>query len=92
MSKSVLYVVANENFQDEEFFESKKILESKGYSIKLASSIIGEAHGKLGSTVNTELLFSEVSTDDFDAIVFVGGVGSIKLWDDWRTQGLAVIS
>ena len=89
MSKSVLYVVANENFQDEEFFESKKTLESKGYSIKLASSIIGEAHGKLGSTVNTELLFSEVSTDDFDAIVFVGGVGSIKLWDDWRTQGLA---
>ena len=38
MSKSVVYVVANENFQDEEFFESKKILESKGYSIKLASS------------------------------------------------------
>ena len=43
----------------------------------------------MGSSVNIELLFSEVDTVNFDAIIFVGGLGCITLWDDWRAQGLA---
>ena len=36
-----------------------------------------------------EPFFSEVDAMEFDAVVFIGGIGCITLWDDWRTQGLA---
>lgn len=88
-TNSILYVIAYKNFQDEEYFETKKIFEKNEYKTKVSSSIIGEGQGKLGSSVNIELLFSEVDAMEFDAIIFVGGLGSIALWDDWRAQGLA---
>ena len=88
-TNNILYVIAYKNFQDEEYFETKKIFENGGYKTKISSSIIGEGQGKLGSSVNIELLFSEVDAVDFDAIVFIGGLGSIALWDDWRAQGLS---
>ena len=88
-TNNILYVMAYKNFQDEEYFETKKIFENNGYKTKISSSIIGEVQGKLGSSVNIELLFSEVDTVNFDAIIFVGGLGCITLWDDWRAQGLA---
>lgn len=88
-TNNILYVMAYKNFQDEEYFETKKIFENNGYKTKISSSIIGEGQGKLGSSVNIELLFSEVDTVNFDAIIFVGGLGCITLWDDWRAQGLA---
>lgn len=88
-TNNILYVMAYKNFQDEEYFETKKIFENNGYKTKISSSIIGKGQGKLGSSVNIELLFSEVDTVNFDAIIFVGGLGCITLWDDWRAQGLA---
>lgn len=88
-TNNILYVMAYKNFQDEEYFETKKIFENNGYKTKISSSIIGEGQGKLGSSVNIELLFSEVDAVHFDAIVFIGGLGCITLWDDWRAQGLS---
>ena len=73
-TNNILYVMAYKNFQDEEYFETKKIFENNGYKTKISSSIIGEGQGKLGSSVNIELLFSEVDAINFDAIVFIGGL------------------
>ncbi|MEI0516786.1 DJ-1/PfpI family protein [Brachyspira murdochii] len=88
-TNNILYVMSGQNFQDEEYFESKKIFESAGYKTKVSSTFIGTAQGKLGGMTNIDLLFSEVDAVEFDAVVFVGGIGCITLWDDWRTQGLA---
>lgn len=54
-TNNILYVMAYKNFQDEEYFETKKIFENNGYKTKISSSIIGEGQGKLGSSVNIEL-------------------------------------
>ena len=88
-TNKILYVMSGQNFQDEEYFESKKIFEAAGYKTELSSTFIGTAQGKLGGITNIDLLFSEVDAVEFDAIIFVGGIGCITLWDDWRTQGLA---
>ena len=88
-TNKILYVMSGQNFQDEEYFESKKIFEAAGYKTELSSTFIGTAQGKLGGMANIDLLFSEVDAVEFDAIIFVGGIGCITLWDDWRTQGLA---
>lgn len=88
-TNNILYVMPGQNFQDEEYFETKKIFENAGYKTEVSSTFIGAAHGKLGGVANIDLLFSEVDAVKFDAIIFIGGSGCITLWDDWRTQGLA---
>ena len=88
-TNKILYVMSGQNFQDEEYFESKKIFENAGYKTEVSSTFIGTAQGKLGGMTNIDLLFSEVDAIEFDAVVFIGGIGCITLWDDWRTQGLA---
>ena len=88
-TNNILYILANQNFQDEEYFETKKVLTNAGYKTTVASSSIGTAYGKLGGNANMDMLFSEVDALEYDAIIFIGGIGSISLWDDWRTQGLA---
>ena len=88
-TNTILYVMSGQNFQDEEYFESKKIFENAGYKTEVSSTFIGTAQGKLGGMTNIDLLFSEVDAIEFDAVVFIGGIGCITLWDDWRTQGLA---
>ena len=88
-TNKILYVMSGQNFQDEEYFDSKKIFDTAGYKTEVSSTFIGTAQGKLGGITNIDLLFSEVDAVEFDAIVFVGGIGCITLWDDWRTQGLA---
>ena len=88
-TNNILYVLPGQNFQDEEYFESKKIFEGAGYKTEVSSTFIGTANGKLGGITNIDLLFSEVDAVEFDAVVFIGGIGCITLWDDWRTQGLA---
>ena len=88
-TNKILYVMSGQNFQDEEYFESKKIFENAGYKTEVSSTFIGSAQGKLGGIANIDLLFSEVDAIEFDAVVFIGGIGCITLWDDWRTQGLA---
>ena len=89
LTNNILYVLSGQNFQDEEYFESKKIFEENKFKTKISSTFIGMAQGKLGSSANIDLLFSEVDAIEFDAIIFIGGIGSITLWDDWRAQGLA---
>ena len=88
-TNKILFVLSGQNFQDEEYFESKKIFENAGYKTEVSSTFIGTAQGKLGGMTNIDLLFSEVDAMEFDAVVFIGGIGCITLWDDWRTQGIA---
>ena len=74
-TNNILYVLPGQNFQDEEYFESKKIFEGAGYKTEVSSTFIGTANGKLGGITNIDLLFSEVDAVEFDAVVFIGGIG-----------------
>lgn len=86
---NILFVVAYKNFNEEEHFETKKILTKAGFNIKTASSYIGQAFGETGATTKIDMLFSEINAVEYDAIVFIGGYGAISFWDDWRANGLA---
>ncbi|MFA5725448.1 MAG: DJ-1/PfpI family protein [Candidatus Omnitrophota bacterium] len=81
MKKAVL-VIAHEGFRDEELLETKEALEKNGVEVKVASSELGEAKGKLGARVIPDILFQDIKMKDFDALVFVGGPGAVQYWDD----------
>lgn len=81
MKKAVL-VIPHENFRDEELFDTKAALEKSGIQVKVASTALSEARGKLGAAIKPDLLFKDISMREFDALVFVGGPGSVVYWDD----------
>ena len=81
MKKAVM-VIAQDKFRDEELFEPKAILEKAGVSVTVASTILSPAKGTLGKEYKPEMLLKDVNADEFDAVVFVGGMGASQYWND----------
>jgi protease I len=75
MPRRVLFVIAPERFRDEELIEPRKALEAAGHVITIASTRPCTAAGMLGASVSAAG-FSEVASQNWDAIVVVGGSGS----------------
>ncbi len=82
IQSKVLFIIAPQNFRDEELFEPKKILEETGKQIVIASKNAKEAKGTLGESIMVDKDLSEISLDEYDAIIFVGGTGSSLYFDD----------
>ncbi|MCM8763429.1 MAG: DJ-1/PfpI family protein [Candidatus Omnitrophica bacterium] len=80
--KKVVMIIAPEGFRDEELLEPKKILEEAGISVTVASTTTSRAKGMLGAIVSPDVTLTQVKVDDFDAVIFVGGVGASQYWDD----------
>lgn len=86
--KKILMIIAPENFRDEELLEPKKIFENKGFSVTIASTK-NEAKGMLGARVNVDININDVNVGNYDAIIFVGGVGSQIYYNDNRALSIA---
>lgn len=79
--KRVVLIIAHENFQDHEYAESRAVLEDKGFEITVASSSLETATGGEGTQVQPDILVSDIVVGDYDAIVFIGGMGCTEYWD-----------
>lgn len=87
--KAVLMVVAPENFRDEEFSVPEHILTEAGAKVTVASLRKGICTGAGGLTVTAEITPDEVTVDDYDAVIFVGGSGLIQHLDNQKLIDLA---
>ncbi len=85
----VLMVIAPNNFRDEEYFETRKVLESEGSSVITASKDLAAAKGMLGGAAVPDIALADVKAGDYDAIVFVGGSGAKVYFDDSDAKSLA---
>ena len=89
MGKSVVMVIAFENFRDEELFDTKKALEDAGINVTVASISKGVAHGMLGATYNVETTIDEINPDNYDTVVFVGGSGASIYYENKKAHDIA---
>jgi len=81
--KRVLMVVAPEGYKEEELSVPSSIFKDSGAEVVVASTRTGIARGMSGGEVAVNLSVGDVNISNYDAIVIVGGVGSMKyLWDD----------
>ena len=81
--KRVLMVVAPEGYKEEELSVPSGIFKDSGAEVVVASTRTGIARGMSCGEVAVNLSVGDVNISDYDAIVIVGGVGSMKyLWDD----------
>jgi len=78
----ILMIIAPKNFRDEELFLPMKIFKTQLANVTVASSTLEEVGGMLGKTVKPDIHYEKVNVQDFNAVVFVGGVGARGYFDD----------
>lgn len=87
--KRVAMIIAEDGFRDEELLQPKAILEKNGIEVKVASTSLVQAKGMLGAKIKPDILVNDIDVRDFDAIIFVGGIGASQYWDDPVAHQLA---
>ena len=80
--KKAAMIIASENFQDEELFGTKGVLDSAKVETVVASSRIGPIKGMLGGVAEARIPLNQLRVDDYDAIIFVGGSGAVEYFDN----------
>jgi protease I len=89
--KKILMAIPPTQFRDEEFFEPKRILESEGATITVASTTARVCHGTQGGTVHSTIAIADARSEDFDALVICGGPSAPEFfWNDKKLAELAV--
>lgn len=84
-----LMIIAYEQFRDEEYLEPKSVLVGNGIDITTASWDLGTAIGKSGIQAEVDITIDEVDTNKYDAIIYIGGPGSKRYWDNLAAHRIA---
>jgi protease I len=87
--RKAVFVIAPKGFRDEELKHPTAILKAKGCTVVVACSTLEVAKGMRGGKVKPDVLLKDVEADDYNAIVFVGGVGAKVYFDDKTCHALA---
>jgi len=83
-----LFVISHYDFDDDEYFEMKEMLESAGVHTEVCSTHISEAQGRFKKLVVPDCLLEDVRAEDYDAFIFVGGNGASELYHMTSVQEL----
>lgn len=86
--RSVLMIIAPRDFRDEEFKAPYEYLTSLGHKVVVASTDTTVATGLLDMKVKPDLKIDSVDTLAFDALILVGGSGSVIYWDNQTVHQL----
>ena len=89
MPKKALLIIAPDKFRDEEYFHTKEELEATGVKVTTASSASGEITGMLGGKAKPDKSLNDIKVDEYDAIVFVGGVGASAYFNNSQALEIA---
>jgi len=81
LNRKVLFIIAQQNFRDEEYLIPKQLLEEQGAEITTASITTDEARGMIKARVKPDVAVREANPNDFDCLIIAGGSGSPKLAD-----------
>ncbi len=87
--QKAVFLIAEKDFQDDEFARPLAILEAEGVEVTVASSTLDEVTGMNGMKTVPELLYTEVNVENYDAVVFIGGSGAMQYINDPVAHRLA---
>ena len=89
-SKKIAFIIAPENFRDEEYFQPKVILQAKGIHIDTAAkNNPDEVTGSQGGKARPDIKLSSVTPQNYDGVVFVGGSGAQVYFEDEEIHQIA---
>ncbi len=88
-AQRAVLIVPDTDFRGEELFETQRILTEAGVETVTASSRIGPLRGVLGGIAASEVTLDKVRVEDFDAVVFVDGPGTVAYFNNPTALGIA---
>ena len=86
--RSVLIVIAPKEFRDEEFKIPYDYLKNLGHKVLVASTDTTIATAMLDMMVKPDMKIDNVDTLAYDAMILVGGTGSVIYWDNQAVHQL----
>lgn len=89
VDKRAVLIVPPSGFQDQELAETIRTLGLASVQTVIASSRAGRLVGTFGNTAQADLPLNQVKVEDFDAFVFIGGLGTIEYYNNPLAVGLA---
>jgi protease I len=88
-TNKILMVVAPIDFRDAEYFEPRKIIEESGLSVNVTSIQGSTARSVDGKEIGLDANMNDIKTDDYAAVIFIGGPGMGEITGDESLQHLA---
>lgn len=76
--KKAVLIIASQNFQEQELFGTKSVLDAAQVQTFIASSRTGMIQGVLGNMAEASIPVNRLNVDDYDAIIFIGGPGAVE--------------
>jgi protease I len=81
-ANNVLIVLAAEDFEEHEYLTVKNVLQKYGCKIFITSDAHSLCIGSHGHKVRPDVLFFNIHQQNFAAVVFIGGNGIRKYWNN----------
>jgi protease I len=78
LGKKAALIIASSNFQDEELFGTKRVLDAAQVQTVIVSTRRGMMQGANGSIAEASIPLERLRVDDYDAIIFIGGLGAAE--------------
>jgi len=88
--RKALLVIANKDFENTEFLHTQEETEKAKINIIIVSKKKGTAVRTYGIKIQVDLGLDEVNVDDYDAIIFIGGIGACEYYRNKKVLSLAV--
>jgi protease I len=86
--KKVALIICFRDFKDEEFFICFEKLKKNKFIVKVVSDESGLAIGVDGGEIKIDFNINEISANQFDALIFIGGPGSLKRLNNEKSHDL----
>ena len=81
-NKNILIILPAKNFNSEEFLITKQIFEKNGFKVFISSDAYSLCEGDNGIKVKADVSIFNIHPSNFLAVVFIGGDGVRKYWEN----------
>ena len=87
--KTILMIVPSKDFNDTEYLIPRRMFESNGANIIVASSKLDPAIGVKNTKVTPDILLKNVKVKNYNAVIFIGGPGASEYYDNQAAHAIA---
>lgn len=87
--KKAVMIVAKSDFEQTEYKKTRSALDDAGIVCAIASTKVGTLKGNKGKRIESSMLLKDVNVADYDAVVFIGGNGIKKVWQNKNAHKIA---
>ncbi len=88
IEKSILLILANKDFNEDEYLVVKTILEQESFKLFIASDAHSLCVGSKGLKVRPDISFYNMRESNFSAVVIIGGRGIRNYWGNPQIHNL----